>query len=107
MDSGMIDFAGSGVVHMTGGFAGLVAASVIGPRTGRFDSSGAPNPNFGGHSMTMVVLGTFCLWFGWYGFNPGSMLACSSAGALNAAFGTSAFTGGLVLGTTVTRAETT
>jgi len=83
MDSGMIDFAGSGVVHMTGGFAGLVGASVIGPRTGRFDSTGAPNPNFGGHSMTMVVLGTFCLWFGWYGFNPGSMLACSSAAAIN------------------------
>jgi len=79
MDTGMLDFAGSGVVHMTGGMAGLVGATIIGPRTGRFDSSGAPNPNFGGHSMTLVVLGTFMLWFGWYGFNPGSMLAINGA----------------------------
>jgi Amt family ammonium transporter len=75
----MIDFAGCGVVHMVGGFAGLVGATILGPRTGRFDSNGEPTPNFGGHSMTMVVLGTFCLWFGWYGFNPGSMMAINGA----------------------------
>merc|ERR1712070_708275 len=76
-DSGMIDFAGSGVVHMTGGFAGLMGAAIIGPRSGRFQSDGSPSPNFQGHSVTLVVLGTFILWFGWYGFNPGSTLAIS------------------------------
>jgi hypothetical protein len=65
-NSGMMDFAGSGVVHMTGGFAGLVGATVMGPRMGRFDADGKPSDQFGGHSMTLVVLGTFCLWFGWY-----------------------------------------
>ena len=64
-NSGMMDFAGSGVVHMTGGFAGLVGATVMGPRMGRFDADGKPSDAFGGHSMTLVVLGTFCLWFGW------------------------------------------
>mmetsp|Transcript_36817 Transcript_36817/g.80214 ORF Transcript_36817/g.80214 Transcript_36817/m.80214 type:complete len:491 (-) Transcript_36817:147-1619(-) len=78
-DSGMIDFAGSGVVHMTGGFAGLMGAAIIGPRSGRFQSDGSPSPNFQGHSVTLVVLGTFILWFGWYGFNPGSMLAINGA----------------------------
>ena len=74
----MIDFAGSGVVHMTGGFAGLMGAAIIGPRSGRFQSDGSPSPNFQGHSVTLVVLGTFILWFGWYGFNPGSMLAINT-----------------------------
>jgi len=78
-NSGMMDFAGSGVVHMTGGFAGLVGATVMGPRMGRFDADGKPSDAFGGHSMTLVVLGTFCLWFGWYGFNPGSQLAIVGA----------------------------
>jgi len=77
-DSGMIDFAGSGVVHTTGGFAGLMGAAIIGPRSGRFHADGTPSSEFQGHSATLVVLGTFFLWFGWYGFNPGSMLAISS-----------------------------
>ncbi|KAK3250169.1 ammonium transporter [Cymbomonas tetramitiformis] len=76
--SGMIDFAGSGVVHMTGGLAGLMGATIIEPRSGRFNSDGSPNTNFHGHSMTLVVLGTFVLWFGWYGFNPGSQLGIST-----------------------------
>ncbi|CAG9460414.1 unnamed protein product [Pedinophyceae sp. YPF-701] len=80
-DSGMIDFAGSGVVHMTGGFAGLIGAIAVGPRTGRFDADGKPVA-LPGHSATLVTLGTFILWFGWYGFNPGSTLAISSAGTL-------------------------
>eukprot|EP00899_Mesostigma_viride_P021599 jgi/Mesvir1/29440/Mv23021-RA.1 len=70
---GLIDFAGSGVVHMVGGFAGLCGAVTVGARIGRFDSEGKPN-EMQGHSATLVVLGTFLLWFGWYGFNPGSML---------------------------------
>ncbi|XP_050372318.1 ammonium transporter 1 member 1 [Argentina anserina] len=69
--SGVIDFAGSGVVHMVGGIAGLWGAFIEGPRIGRFDHSGR-SVVLRGHSATLVVLGTFLLWFGWYGFNPGS-----------------------------------
>jgi Amt family ammonium transporter len=75
LDSGMIDFAGSGVVHMVGGLAGLVGAYIMGPRSGRFDLNGKPTEGFEGHSMTLVVIGTLTLWFGWFGFNPGSQLA--------------------------------
>ncbi|KAF8007242.1 hypothetical protein BT93_K1287 [Corymbia citriodora subsp. variegata] len=71
--SGVIDFAGSGVVHMVGGIAGLWGALIEGPRIGRFDHSGKA-VSLRGHSATLVVLGTFLLWFGWYGFNPGSFL---------------------------------
>ncbi|XP_010433178.1 PREDICTED: ammonium transporter 1 member 4-like [Camelina sativa] len=69
--SGVIDFAGSGVVHTVGGIAGLWGAYIEGPRIGRFGHSGKPVA-LRGHSATLVVLGTFLLWFGWYGFNPGS-----------------------------------
>eukprot|EP00560_Eucampia_antarctica_P007595 CAMPEP_0197827126 /NCGR_PEP_ID=MMETSP1437-20131217/3985_1 /TAXON_ID=49252 ORGANISM="Eucampia antarctica, Strain CCMP1452" /NCGR_SAMPLE_ID=MMETSP1437 /ASSEMBLY_ACC=CAM_ASM_001096 /LENGTH=501 /DNA_ID=CAMNT_0043427863 /DNA_START=119 /DNA_END=1624 /DNA_ORIENTATION=- len=77
-DIGMIDFAGSGVVHMTGGCTALIAAIILGPRQGRFhDSDGnvLPEPaTFAAHSVSLQVLGTFILWVGWYGFNPGSTL---------------------------------
>jgi len=76
---GTIDFAGSGVVHMTGGLTALIAAIILGPRRGRFtDEDGNPleEPvSFAPHSVSLQVLGTFILWFGWYGFNPGSALA--------------------------------
>ncbi|GFR51936.1 hypothetical protein Agub_g14457 [Astrephomene gubernaculifera] len=75
--AGMIDFAGSGVVHMTGGLAGLAGCIMVGPRMGRFDSNGNP-VEMPGHSATLVVLGTVLLWFGWYGFNPGSQLLINS-----------------------------
>ncbi|CAN6460619.1 unnamed protein product [Victoria cruziana] len=69
--TGVIDFAGSGVVHLVGGVAGLWGALIEGPRIGRFDHSGR-SVALRGHSASLVVLGTFLLWFGWYGFNPGS-----------------------------------
>lgn len=69
--TGAIDFAGSGVVHMVGGIAGLMGALIEGPRRGRFEKSGRAIA-LRGHSASLVVLGTFLLWFGWYGFNPGS-----------------------------------
>lgn len=70
---GVIDFAGCSVVHMVGGFAGLIGAFIVGPRIGRFNSAGEVQA-MPGHSATLVTLGTFVLWFGWYGFNPGSAL---------------------------------
>eukprot|EP00271_Cylindrocystis_brebissonii_P021645 TRINITY_DN7860_c0_g1_i1.p1 TRINITY_DN7860_c0_g1~~TRINITY_DN7860_c0_g1_i1.p1 ORF type:complete len:519 (-),score=63.55 TRINITY_DN7860_c0_g1_i1:993-2549(-) len=75
---GCIDFAGSGVVHMVGGVAGFWGALIEGPRLGRFDKSGR-QMEMKGHSATLVVLGTFLLWFGWYGFNPGSYLRITPA----------------------------
>jgi len=82
-NTGVIDFAGSGPVHMCGGVAALMGALVLGPRRGRFyDEDGNPleEPNdFPPHSVTLQFLGTFCLWFGWYGFNPGSSLMVSTA----------------------------
>jgi len=83
MDQGVIDFAGSGVVHLTGGATALIAAIVLGPRTGRFhDENGnrLSTPNeMPGHNAALQVLGTFILWFGWFGFNPGSALVANGA----------------------------
>jgi Amt family ammonium transporter len=81
LNVGMIDFAGSGVVHMVGGFAGLMGAMIVGPRTGRFGADGRPIA-MPGHNASLVVLGTFILWVGWYGFNPGSMLAIVGADSI-------------------------
>jgi Amt family ammonium transporter len=71
---GAVDFAGSGVVHAMGGVIALAGAMVLGPRIGKFDSQGRPKA-MPGHSVPMVVAGTFILAFGWFGFNPGSTLA--------------------------------
>jgi len=85
---GFMDFAGSGIVHMTGGVGALVGAMAAGPRDGRFLADGTLNDSgeFDAHSIPLVVLGTFILWFGWYGFNCGSTLGMSDAatGALAA-----------------------
>ncbi|MEM8994953.1 MAG: ammonium transporter, partial [Acidobacteriota bacterium] len=67
------DFAGSTVVHGVGGVSALIAAWMLGPRFGRFNDNGTANV-IGGHSLPLVALGTFILWFGWYGFNAGSTL---------------------------------
>ncbi|CAN6803377.1 hypothetical protein Bca4012_092426 [Brassica carinata] len=83
--TGAIDFAGSGVVHMVGGIAGLWGALIEGPRLGRFDNGGRAIA-LRGHSASLVVLGTFLLWFGWYGFNPGSfnkILVTYESGSMN------------------------
>jgi len=68
---GAVDFAGSGVVHATGGWAALALAMVLGPRIGKFNKDGTPNA-IPGHNIGYVVIGTMILLFGWMGFNPGS-----------------------------------
>ena len=73
---GFYDFAGSIVVHAVGGFAGLAGAIVLGPRLGKYSADGKPQP-MPGHSLPIAALGVFILWFGWYGFNPGSQLVFS------------------------------
>ncbi len=99
-DLGFLDFAGSGLVHLTGGVAALAGVLVIGPRIGKYDENGKPQ-TIPGHSLLMGSLGVFILWFGWYGFNAGSTLQAvgadfasvavtttlsASAGALGAMF---------------------
>jgi len=73
---GHVDFAGSSVVHMTGGVIAAFAAKQLGPRHGKYDKNGKAVP-IPGHNVPMVVLGTFILAFGWFGFNPGSTLAAT------------------------------
>jgi Amt family ammonium transporter len=68
---GAVDFAGSGVVHATGGWAALALAMLLGPRIGKYRADGTPRA-FPGHNLGYVVIGTLVLTFGWMGFNPGS-----------------------------------
>lgn len=69
---GMFDFAGSTVVHSVGGWAALAGVLLLGPRFGKY-SNGKINP-IPGHNLSLATLGTFVLWFGWFGFNPGSTM---------------------------------
>ena len=76
--NGAVDFAGSGVVHMVGGVTALIGAIVIGPRIGKFNKNGTANA-IPGHNIPMGILGTIILFFGWFGFNPGSALGFTGA----------------------------
>ena len=71
------DFAGSTIVHSTGGWAAMMGAICLGPRIGKYGRDGKPRP-MPGHSMAFVVVGVMVLWFGWFGFNPGSELAADA-----------------------------
>ncbi|CAB9515769.1 Ammonium transporter 1 member [Seminavis robusta] len=76
---GMIDFSGSGIVHLTGGTTALYATYILGSRRGRFYDATTGRPldvpkPFPGHSVSLQMLGSFILWFGWFGFNPGTAL---------------------------------
>jgi Amt family ammonium transporter len=73
-EMGFHDFAGSTVVHSLGGWAALVGAAVLGPRIGKYTKDGKSKA-IPGHSLTLGALGVFILWFGWFGFNPGSTLS--------------------------------
>jgi Amt family ammonium transporter len=71
---GFNDFAGSAAVHAMGGFAALAGAIVVGPRIGKYNKDGSTN-SIMGHNIPLAAVGAFILWFGWFGFNPGSTLA--------------------------------
>jgi Amt family ammonium transporter len=70
------DFAGSTIVHSVGGWIALMGAMVLGPRIGKYGKNGKSKA-IPGHNLTVAALGVFILWFGWFGFNPGSQLAAS------------------------------
>ena len=70
---GFNDFAGSAAVHAMGGFSALAAAVVLGPRIGKYAKDGSSN-TIPGHNLPLAAVGAFILWFGWFGFNPGSSL---------------------------------
>src|SRR3972149_1244962 len=74
METPFLDFAGSTVVHSIGGWAALIGAIMLGPRLGKYTKDGKVNA-IPGHDMGMATLGMFVLWFGWFGFNPGSTMA--------------------------------
>jgi ammonium transporter, Amt family len=76
LGNGHIDFAGSSVVHMTGGVTALAGAMILGPRIGKFNKDGTANA-IPGHNLAYVVMGTLILAFGWFGFNAGSTLAAT------------------------------
>ncbi len=76
-DPGYVDFAGSTIVHSVGGWLALAGAIVLGPRIGKYQENGDSDP-IPGHNIPLAALGTFILWFGWFGFNGGSTLTWSS-----------------------------
>jgi len=107
---GHVDFAGSSVVHMTGGLTALAGAIVLGPRTGKFRRDGTISA-IPGHNLPMTVLGTLVLAFGWFGFNAGSTLAGADPRIATIAVNTmlassaGAFTGLVVVWTTLRKPD--
>ncbi|MGR8918098.1 MAG: ammonium transporter [Gammaproteobacteria bacterium] len=83
-DKGFLDFAGSGVVHMTGAVAALMGVLLLGPRAGKYGPDGKIVNPMPGANLPLATLGTFLLWFGWFGFNGGSELKVSDVGEANA-----------------------
>ncbi len=100
---GMWDFAGSTAVHSVGGWAGLAGVPLLGPRHGKYrKNGGAVNPIYG-HNMSMVTLGGLVLWFGWFGFNPGSTMGVGDGRAIaHVAVTTNIAAAAAILGATVT-----
>ena len=82
-DAGFVDFAGSGIVHMCGAAAALAGVLLLGPRAGKYSADGKISP-IPGSNMPLATLGTFILWFGWFGFNGGSELKLSNIDEANA-----------------------
>ena len=98
---GMFDFAGSTVVHSAGGWAALVGAYTLGPRLGKYGRDGKVQP-IPGHSIALGTLGVFVLWFGWFGFNPGSAMAADPGAIARIAVTTNTAAAGAAVAASVT-----
>ena len=97
---GMLDFAGSTVVHAVGGWSGLAGILILGPRIGKYKKDGSVSP-IPGHSMALVFLGGLILWLGWFGFNPGSTMAADSVGIAHIAMTTNLACAAAILSSTL------
>jgi ammonium transporter, Amt family len=96
---GMFDFAGSTVVHSVGGWAALAGVLLLGPRFGKY-SNGKINP-IPGHNLSMATLGTFVLWFGWFGFNPGSTMTADPMAISHVAVTTNTAAAAAIMSSTI------
>lgn len=98
---GFVDFAGSTQVHSIGGWAALVGILVLGPRTGKYGPDGKVNA-IPGHNLTAATIGCFVLWFGWFGFNPGSTMAVDPTAIADIAVTTNTAAAAATLTATIT-----
>ena len=97
---GMFDFAGSTVVHSVGGWAALAGVIVLGPRIGKYDNGHIKAIQ--GHNLSLATLGTFVLWFGWFGFNPGSTMAADPGAIAHVAVTTNTAAAAAIMSATIT-----
>jgi ammonium transporter, Amt family len=98
---GMFDFAGSTVVHSVGGWSAIAGILVLGPRIGKYRPDGSPRPIYG-HNMSNATLGVFVLWFGWFGFNPGSTMGLNAPAIAHIAVTTNSAAAAATLTATLT-----
>jgi len=98
---GMLDFAGSTVVHSVGGWAALVGAILLGPRFGKYADDGSIKP-IPGHNLSLATLGTFVLWLGWFGFNPGSTMSADPQAISHIVITTNTAAASAILSSTIT-----
>jgi Amt family ammonium transporter len=96
---GMFDFAGSTVVHSIGGWAALAGVIILGPRIGKFDNGNVRA--IPGHNLSLATLGTFILWFGWFGFNPGSTMAADPGAIAHIAVTTNTAAAAAIMSATI------
>jgi len=97
---GMFDFAGSTVVHSVGGWAALAGVLLLGPRFGKYHNGKTmPIP---GHNLSLATIGTFVLWFGWFGFNPGSTMAADPVAISHIAVTTNTAAAAAIMSATLT-----
>jgi ammonium transporter, Amt family len=97
---GMYDFAGSTVVHSVGGWAALAGVIILGPRFGKYSDDGRINP-IPGHNLSIATIGTFVLWLGWFGFNPGSTMAADPGAIAHVAITTNTAAAAAILSATL------
>ncbi|MCX7845175.1 MAG: ammonium transporter [Dictyoglomaceae bacterium] len=98
---GMLDFAGSTVVHSVGGWAALIGAILLGPRFGKYTDEGRIKP-IPGHNLSLATLGAFVLWLGWFGFNPGSTMSADPQGISHIVITTNTAAASAILSSTIT-----